>query len=101
MFNGRWPARKAFVYNMRLVNITMDEDTTLPYLMGAIRYGKWKINNQGDTGGPIFPLGTFQLFDLKADPNETEDLFEEREWVAEKMVQLFKVKDSSHSASKP
>ncbi len=96
MFNGRWPARKAFVYNLRLVNIPVDEDTTLPYVMGAIRYGRWKIINQGDAG-PIFPLGTFQLFDLKADPNETEDLFEERPWVAEKMVQLFEVKNSIHT----
>ncbi len=77
---------------MRLVNIPVDTDTTEPYMMGAIRYGKWKIMNQGDAG-PIFPLGTFQLFDLKADPNETDDLIEKEPQVADKMMRLFEVKE--------
>ncbi len=59
--------------------------------MGAIRYGRWKLLNFNDVY-PLQPLGTFQLYDLKRDPNETTDVFNDEPLVAKYMTQKWQVK---------
>ncbi len=82
--------RKAFVYNLREIQIPLTPTRNMTHVIGAIRYGRWKLINMSGEG-PIFPLGTFELYDLKEDPNETTDLSRSHPTVHEKMKDIFKV----------
>ncbi len=60
-------------------------------VMGAIRYGQWKLINVDENDNPLEPVGTFRLYNLEKDPNETTDMFQSEPDVARRMVTKFQV----------
>ncbi len=60
-------------------------------VMGAIRYGQWKLINVDENDDPLEPFGTFRLYNLEKDPNETTDIFQAETDVARRMVIKFQV----------
>ncbi len=82
---------------MREIQIPTPQNTTIPFVMGAIRYGRFKLLNFNDVF-PLMPLGTFQLYDLKTDPNETTDLFNAYPNVANYMLTKWQVRDAVRAA---
>ncbi len=88
MFLGSQAARKAFVYNQKEETVGQENVT---FITGAIRYGQWKLINVDENDDPLEPVGTFRLYDLEKDPNETTDLFQAEPDVARRMVTKFQV----------
>ncbi len=90
IFNGAPAVRQAFTYNILRLHIDDGQGSEVDFDMGAIRYGKWKLLNFRDTA-PLLPLGTWELYDLAADPEEANDVFAAEPEVAAKMVEKFQV----------
>ncbi len=88
LFLGSDASRKAFVYNLREETVGPDNVTAV---VGAIRYGQWKLINADERDFPLEPVGTFRLYNLMNDPNETTDVFQTEPEVASKMVTKFQV----------
>ncbi len=88
MFLGSDASRKAFVYNLREEKVGSDNVTAV---VGAIRYGQWKLINADERDFLLEPVGTFRLYNLMNDPNEVTDLFQTEPQVASKMVTKFQV----------
>ena len=79
--------RNGFVYNME--HVTVDSGET--YIVGAIRHGPWKLLNF-DGELPLLPKGTFELYNLKDDPGESNDVFDEHPEIAQGLVKEFWVR---------
>ncbi len=82
------------MYNILTNTVPYANGTEAPLDIGAIRYGRWKLINQNNILFDITnvePAGSYELYDLYTDPNESTNVFDTYPTIAQAMIQKFEV----------
>ncbi len=79
-------SRDRFVYNIMGIPVAPG----MEYPVGAIRNGNWKLLNFAEDGlSPLLPLNTFELYNLKRDPFEEQNVIADYPEKAQELINEF------------